>query len=175
MRLPILWLVVAVQSASADPTQACGDKFLRVGRGARFQRGYVAVHPACVLIYANPRSAAAGELKELEPSLKRAGHKPAMVEDRAALTAALKTGHYNLVLTDLADVTAVQAEARSAPTKAEILPVLHQPTPAALAAAHKEYRCVAETPSRKSDVLAEIDDLMEQTQAAGAKPSPKPE
>jgi hypothetical protein len=61
-------------------SEGCGDKFQRVGRGARFQRGYVALHPACVLLYARPQSPIAKALRDLEPALKRAGPLPLLVE-----------------------------------------------------------------------------------------------
>ena len=53
---------------------ACGDKFLRVGRSARFRR-YAAVHPAGILIYRPVNSDRAG-IDDLKALLKRAGHKP---------------------------------------------------------------------------------------------------
>ena len=66
-------VVAAFASASADLC-ACGDKFLRIGRSARF-RGYAAVHPSSILIYKPANSTPAG-IKEFEALLKRAGHKP---------------------------------------------------------------------------------------------------
>lgn len=42
-----LVLVLAIHMENAD---ACGDKFVRVGRGGRYQRGYIATHPAAVLV-----------------------------------------------------------------------------------------------------------------------------
>ena len=53
---------------------ACGDKFLRVGRSARFRR-YAAVHRVRILIYRPVQSTPAG-INELTSALKRAGHKP---------------------------------------------------------------------------------------------------
>jgi len=42
-------ITLSLICVSAD-LSACGDKFLRVGRSARF-KGYAAVHPASILIY----------------------------------------------------------------------------------------------------------------------------
>jgi len=154
-------LVTLALLMDLSPGETCGDKFLRVGRGARFQRGYVAIHPACILLYVNPHAAATPAMRELEPALKRAGHKPAMVETPLALVEALKTGHYNVVVADLADVPTVQAQARSLTASPAILPVIEKPTPAARSEAKREYTCVVETPGKKDDALASIDELME--------------
>ena len=166
-----LAVVLAVTAASLGPVQAdaCGDKFLRVGRGARYQRGYAALYPACILAYARPGSAVARAIRELEPALKRAGHRLLLVDDTGVLAPALKTGHYNLVLTDFSDVAAVERQARSAGPRLPIIPVLHRPTKEALAAATKEYPCVVEAPGNKSDVLERIDVLLEsRAKAEGA-------
>ena len=74
MKQALLMVVIAFLAAGTGGAEACGDKFLRVGRGARYQRGYVAIHPACVLLYADPKSSVSAALRELEPVLKRAGH-----------------------------------------------------------------------------------------------------
>jgi hypothetical protein len=163
-RRALLLLVVLALPALAEP---CGDKFLRVGRGARYQRGYVAVHPACILLYADPRSAVAPALRELESALRRAGHKPTLVETPAGVVPALTTGHYNIILAGLDDVGLVQAEARKAPVKIDVLPVLHAPSATLRAMAQKSFHCVAEAPGKKTEVLAEIDDLMEMALQGG--------
>jgi hypothetical protein len=161
-RIPLLLLLFL--PAIVEP---CGDKFLRVGRGARYQRGYVAIHPACILLYANPRSPVSGALRELESALRRAGHKPTIVESPAGVVPALTTGHYNIILAGLEDVAVVQAEARKTPAKIDVLPVLHEPSATMRAMAEKSYHCVAQAPGRKTDVLAEIDDLMEMAHKGG--------
>ena len=111
------WIAAALTAAAAlggTRGDACGDKFLRVGRGARYQRGYVAIHPACILILADPQSGVGQALTELEPALKKAGHKPLLVRSQEAMDPALKTGHYNIVLADLNEVSAVMARVASA-------------------------------------------------------------
>ena len=66
---------------------ACGDKFLRVGRSARFRR-YAAVHRVRILIYRPVQSTPAG-INELTGFLKRAGHKPVVLDRPASVSAAL--------------------------------------------------------------------------------------
>ena len=159
-RVTILMASILVASSTSG-AEACGDKFLRVGRGARYQRAYVAVHPASLLLVARPGSSVAAALRELEPVLKRAGHKSLVVEDASAVAPALNSGHFNLILADLKDVPSVETAAKASGARVDMLPFLDQPTPAARAAAEQGYHCVAETPGKKVQVLAEIDELME--------------
>jgi len=161
MRKLSLALVSVLASAGISDAEACGDKFLRVGRGARYQRAYVAVYPANLLLVARPGSSLAAALKELEPTLKRAGHKPVVVKDPAAATAELERGRFDIVLTDMKDVRSLEAATHSAGAKVDVLPFIEQPTAEARASAEASYRCVAEVPGKKADVLGKIDELME--------------
>jgi hypothetical protein len=161
MRPGTLMTALLCVASITNGAEACGDKFLRVGRGARYQRGYVAVHPATLLLVARSGSPTAAALLELEPALKRAGHKPVVVESTAAVTPALSGGRFHLVLADMKDLPAVETAAKASGATVDFLPFLDRPTSAARAAAEQGYRCVAETPGKKMQVLAEIDDLME--------------
>jgi hypothetical protein len=154
-------LALLLVSASTSNGEACGDKFLRVGRGARYQRAYVAVHPATLLLLARPGSTVAAALNELEPTLKRAGHKPVVLRDAAALPEALGGGRFNIVLGDIRDVPTVEKAVRASGVRVDVLPFLEQPTPQARASAQDDYHCVAEVPGKKADVLAKIDEIME--------------
>ena len=163
MRRVTIVLVSILVASRTSAAEACGDKFLRVGRGARYQRSYVAVHPASLLLLARPGSPVAAALRELEPALKRAGHKPIVVEDVSAMAPALSGGHVSLVLADLKDLPSVESAAKASGTRVDMLPFLDQPTRAARDAATQTYRCVAETPGKKAQVLAEIDEILEIT------------
>lgn len=174
-----IWTALILACWAVSPAaEGCGDKFLRVGRGARFQRGYVALHPACILLYARPRSPVAEALRELAPALNKAGHKALLVEDPGGIAPALRTTHYNLVMTELSEVPVVRQQAKDLVTPLAILPVIHSGTPEATAGAEREFGCYVTTPGKKADVLAEIDGLLERqlkaNGAAGAPPaSPK--
>src|SRR5262245_2416341 len=110
MRAVIFALILSLLALAPASSEGCGDKFQRVGRGARFQRGYLALHPACILLYARPQSPIAKALKDLEPALKRAGHLPLLVDRPEGLGPALKTGHYSVVMTDLGEVATIEAQ-----------------------------------------------------------------
>jgi hypothetical protein len=175
MRAATFVLILSLLALTPAASEGCGDKFQRVGRGARFQRGYVALHPACILLYARPQSPIAKALRDLEPALKHAGHLPLLVDGPEGLGPALKTGHYAVVMTELSEVATIEAQARAVAVSApSVLPVLHRPSADAMIRVEKEYNCVLASPGKKVDALAEIDGLMERRVRRGsALPSPK--
>src|SRR5437868_1832956 len=98
-RVSLLLATAAVIVFASADAYACGDKFLRVGRSARFRR-YASVHPSAILLYA-PRWTGNG-ISEFEAMLKRAGHKPVTVTTETALSNALTSAKYEVVITAFA-------------------------------------------------------------------------
>src|SRR5712691_7079570 len=98
--MPAIGAALGVWLFAAPALLGCGDKFVVLGRGVRFQRVNASAHPASILIYMNPAShvPAADKEFQLQSTLKLAGHKPAVVEDQSGLEKALKSGRYDLVL-----------------------------------------------------------------------------
>ena len=139
---------------------ACGDKFVRVGRGARYQRGYVALHPASIVLYMGSGALASGTLKGIEPALKAAGHKVVTVK-ADVLASTLRDGKHDLVLADVSDAPRIAPELKAAPNPPELLPVMRKPTPDALAEATKEWSCVVSDPGDKYEILTSIDKVLE--------------
>ena len=163
------WFVVGVAAAilTAGSTElgACGDKFLRVGRSARFRR-YAAVHPASILVYKPANSTPAG-IKEFEALLKRAGHKPRVVDNGADVSRVLAVAPYDVVIADYGDMGKIKESLQSSPSKPGLLPILYKPTRDVAAAAEKEYLCLIKPHAMtKYDALAEIDRLMRLRAAA---------
>lgn len=153
-------LAAGLLAGAAAGVEACGDKFLRVGRGARYQGGYVAIRPACILLYARPGSELAATMRELAPALQRAGHHPVVLEDSGAMAAAMSRDHPNLILASIEDIgTLTKAVAESPRT--DVLPLLLHPSTGAREAALRDYHHVAESPGRKQDLLAHIDEVMD--------------
>src|SRR5580765_2116696 len=139
---------------------ACGDKFLRVGRSARFRR-YAAVHPASILIYKPAHSTRAG-IEELKTLLKQAGHRPMAIDSGTSVASALTAGQYDLVIADYADAVQMRSELQSAPSRPEILPILYKPTKAVEEEAERQYVCLIKPHEMtKYEALAEIDRLMQ--------------
>ncbi len=142
--------------------EACGDKFLVIGRG---KRSYRAVHPATILLYMKPGSgfaAAARELK-LQTNLKQAGHRFDTVTEPARVDEALRSKSYDLILADLEDVHALAEKTRTLPKSPAIVPVIYKPSPGTLRSAEEQYRCVVTAPAegQSQSFLVVIDDAME--------------
>ena len=152
--------VAAIVASGSVDLSACGDKFLRIGRSARF-RGYAAVHPASILVYKPTNSTPAGVL-EFETLLKRAGHKPVFLENGAGLKQAVAAAKNDVVIADYADAGKIEEEMLSVVARPEFLPILNNPTKAVAAAAEKAYHCLIKPHAMsKYDALAEIDHLLE--------------
>jgi hypothetical protein len=141
-----------------------------VGRSARFPH-YAAVHPAGILIY-RPAGATPKGIEELKALLKRAGHKP-VVLDRTAIVAAELTGaSYDVLIADYLDVDRLRVDLQSAASKAALLPILNQSNKAVEIAATRQYPFLIKPYAMtKYDALAEIDRLMESRSQSGIAPS----
>jgi hypothetical protein len=139
---------------------ACGDKFLRVGRSARFRR-YAAVHPSAILIYSPAKATRAG-IDELKSTLKRAGHNAVALDHRASVAAALAASHYDVVIADYGDSDRLKADLQSAASQATLLPILDKAPSVVVAEARHQFQFLL-TPHEmtKYDALAEIDRLMD--------------
>lgn len=155
----ITGLIAATAAGSID-LDACGDKFLRVGRSARFRR-YAAVHPAAILIY-TPRNSTRAGIDELRALLKRAGHKAIALDRAASVSAALAASPYDVVIADYLDAERLKGDLRSAASQAALLPILNKPSKAVETEAMRQYAfAIKPDAMTKYDALAEIDRLME--------------
>ena len=162
-------LVLAGVGAGGD-LQACGDKFLVVSRGTRFQRAGTRTS-ATILVYANPTSGLPKMLANLpiEATLRKAGYTPTSVSTAAELDKALAQGRWDLVLADVADTKAVggRLHGDNAPV---ILPVVYNMTGVELAQAKKQYQCILKSPTKSQSFLDAIDEAL----ASRPRTQPKP-
>src|SRR5215212_7175525 len=103
--VPLVVVLALSTSALYPAAQACGDKFLMVGRGAKFQRAYASLYPGKVLIYARPSSDAKAGVSNLQlhKALRQAGHSVSIIEDWTLLEQALKTVPFDVILVDAAE------------------------------------------------------------------------
>jgi len=160
MRRTFIFGLIATVAAAAADLGACGDKFLRVGRSARFRR-YAAVHPAAILIF-KPSHATSAGIDELKALLKQAGHRPVAVDNATNIATALAATPYDLVIADYADAGHIRNDVRLASSRPAILPILYKPSKAVAAAAEQQYVCLIKPDAMtKYDALAEIDRLMQ--------------
>lgn len=151
--------VVAMTLGRSIDLGACGDKFLRVGRSARFPR-YAAVHPAGILIYRPANSTRAG-IDDLKSLLKRAGHKPVVLDRTANVSAALTASAYDVVIADYLDADRLRIDLQSTASKAVLLPILNEHGKDIERAAMQQYPFLIKPHAMtRYDALAEIDRLM---------------
>ena len=93
----ISWIALMAVVQGADGVQACGDKFLLVGRGVKFRQAYAAIYPASIVIYAQPQQQNIAKAildPRLQSGLKAAGHRITIAEDERALTHALESDRW---------------------------------------------------------------------------------
>src|SRR5256714_15304722 len=117
----VIALEISILSfAVADP---CGNKLLRMGRGARFQRS---LPPAMVLIYLPSTAPAELSTKapKLQAFLKKAGHKSSIVQGADRLSQALGQGQYDIILTDLSEIAGVQEQIEGSASKPILVPMI---------------------------------------------------
>ena len=150
--------LVTIAFACSD-VFACGDKFLRVGRSARF-RAYASIHPSSILVYA-PRWTRKG-IAEFERMLKRAGHTPVTVTTAAAMSQAFAAGKYDVVITSYSDTGAVRKELDTLPSRPKLLPLVYKTTKAETKLAEATYRWLL-NPGKMTpfQALEEIDRLID--------------
>jgi hypothetical protein len=152
--------LLVLTSTSAD-LLACGDKFLVISRGTRFQRA-VARSPARILVYANPQSTLPKALEKarVDSTLRKVGYEPTSVSAPAELEQALRDGNWDLVLVDLADGDAIRGRLQPGGRSPMIVPVVHAATGREIARAKKDYQHVIKGPIKSQAFLEAIDDAL---------------
>lgn len=160
--LAIAFAAATLHAATAN-LNACGDKFLRIGRALSLSRSYVAAHRASILIYLRPDSGlslAARDLK-LPSTLKHAGHDVRVVEQQRDLESALSSGQFDIVLADPSAIAVLNSQEKTGRPGPRVVPVLYKPTKDQIAATEKQYGFLLVAPSKASQALAEIELVME--------------
>jgi hypothetical protein len=163
------FLVIAGCGASSD-VLACGDKFLVVSRGTRFQRAATVRRPAGILVYANPASQLPRALANLpvEATLQKVGYRSTSVVSAEELDRALARGGWDLVLVDVADGQSVKGRLRGGEAP-DVLPVLYKPTGTELAEAKHQYQRVLKSPMKNQAFLDAIDEALAERAETRAK------
>jgi hypothetical protein len=158
----ILMAVAAVFLQDGVGAQACGDKFLLLGRGVKFQRAYAAIYPASIVVYAQPQRNAAKAIRDprLQSDLKLAGHRVSVVESEAALVRVLRSERVDLVLTDVADADRTSTEGAASASKPTVLPVMYEPSREEAKRIEARYQCRLKSSDRADRYLRTIDDAM---------------
>jgi hypothetical protein len=151
-------LLIVLGSSFSGDLLACGDKFLMIMRGTRFQR---ARNPAAILVYVNPATAMGKALanQPVEETLRKVGYRPTAVSSAGELEKALRQGGWDAVLADLADSAEMRARLQGdrAPV---VVPVAYNATGMQLAQAKKEYRHIIKAPVKSLAMFGTIDDAL---------------
>jgi hypothetical protein len=159
MSRSVLILLVAVGVWALGPiVEACGDKFLLVGRGARFQRVYASVYPGKVLIFARPNTDNKAAIRDpqLHKALRQAGHAVSVIEDWTLLEQAMKTVPVDVVLVDVGEAERLQKLMGSSPSSPE---PLYVSSPGS-AAAPKQFICKLKASDKPVRFLDEVENAM---------------
>lgn len=161
MRRISLAVILVLGVCMSRDLLACGDKFLVISRGTRFQNAASTKSTADILIYASSKSTLPQSLERIqkEDSLRKAGYRPVIVENTNELDQALKMASWSLVIVDLSEARTIRDHVRgsSAPM---VLPVALSPTGTEIAQAKKEFQRVVKGPIKSQAFLMEVDDAL---------------
>ena len=154
-------LVLPAFLLSAAVALACGDKLMLVMRIrlAQLKLG----HPVSVLAYAQrdlPTSSFIRQI-QLQPAVKKAGHRFQFIEDSAKLEDALKADKYDLVLADVTVADELSQRAKSSPFRPVVLPVAYKSTKVEDSTAQKKFHCLLKTPSGAEQYFEAIDQALQ--------------
>jgi hypothetical protein len=159
-RAMVIAAVAIALACVAVDLGACGDKYLKPGKGTRVRR-YAAIHPASILVYKSATATADG-VKFYQELLTSAGHTPVFVNHGASIASAVAAGKYDLILVMYADAAAVKSQLDSVAAKPDVLPILHKPPKALAAQAAREFPfLILPHEMDKYDALDQIEHLME--------------
>jgi hypothetical protein len=139
---------------------ACGDKLMLIMgvKGALIRPG----HTAVILAYpGNTASADMIRSLQVQPVMRKVGHKVRVVEDADGLDSALKAGKYDLVVADMASAGEISQHLSSAPSRPVLLPVAFKASKEEQSAAQKKYHCLLKAPSGVESYLSAIDQAMD--------------
>jgi hypothetical protein len=178
MRARIVLVVglLTLTGIGSDVLSACGDKFLMVGRGVRFQRAYAAIHPGSILIVLPSKAVKSAAVRDsrLHTALKMAGHRVEAVP-QATLAGVLAGSRYDIILAEQADAAAIPDLLPPDASQPGIISVVENPSSGALAAAQRQFAAVLEAPQSLPQILKLLDDVMQaRTQKVRASPSVSP-
>jgi hypothetical protein len=154
---------LVLAASGSQPVSACGDKFLLVGRGVRFERAYAAIHPASILIVLPVKGVKSAAVRDsrLLTALKNAGHKVEVVQQPANLADALSRSRRDIILVERGDAAALHdIDSPVGQVKPSIVGVLEDPSPSALSDAKRQLEYVLQTPTSLGHILNLMDDVM---------------
>lgn len=170
MKRSLLVVGFLILSVPGADLLACGEKFLVISRGTRFQRPDIVREPATILVYVNPASTLPKALERvpIEATLRRVGYRPTSVSGPGELDRALRQGGWDLIVADLADSMALIGRLHGDPAPL-VLPVAYGETGSVVAQARKQFPHVLRGPVKSQTLLEAIDEMLTQRQRARSR------
>jgi hypothetical protein len=123
-RLAVACVLAAVVFSSGADLFACGEKFLVVGRGTRYQRPKN-FRAASIVIYADPASGLPAALKSIraDSALRHEGHRATTVQTPEQLSALLAGGRFDVVLAAPDVAASIEKLLGASPDRTVVVPV----------------------------------------------------
>jgi hypothetical protein len=141
------------------PAEACGDKFLLVGRGASYRNRYVAIHPAKIILFG--QKAAGNEVEvDVRRILRRAGHRVDFAPDGADLESLMRASGYDFIITPMEVAEKTERRVRSVSPKTMVLPILFAFNEKEALEMEGKYSCIRKSGQKQRSFLAILDDAM---------------
>ena len=137
---------------------ACGDKTMRVKTGLRYYQSQATKAPSTILIHSP--ALPAGKATELRDFLNKVGHKATAIDDIGRVSNDLRTRHYDLVLTNLAEAPELQKHVESFTPQTVVVPVLFKQPKSEAKAAQKQYKVIVNNPTDGIDFLIAVARVM---------------
>ena len=161
-RFIVVALFALTGAGPATELLACGDKFLVLSRGTRYQRARIAGRQAAILVYVNPASELGKALATVPVAdeLKKAGYRGAAVGSLADLERAISQGGWDMVIADLSDGPGVRGKLPNGTTAPMVLPIAFNPPKTVFAQAKKDYPRVVRGPIGSQAFLDALDDVV---------------
>ena len=156
-------VLLGVATAMSSAGLACGDKFLMVGRSARFTQVYAAIYPATILLYAHGGQGASPALLDpkFRATLTRAGHHVEVATDERRLAEALGTGRIDIVLSDITGIEAIAPTAEQSLSRPTLVPVVDTLTGSQADAIKARFPAEVTPSDRPAKYLGAIDRQMQ--------------
>ena len=172
-RLIAIGIVVISAAASAPAVvEACGDKYMLAGRGLLFADTYRAKYPGSVLIYAASGKASKDDAK-LQAMLTKAGHRVTVVSERHLLAATVAAVKADVVVTPLGDARMIDPQAKAAPSRPSVLPVLATGNKAEKQACRQQaYPCELKAKDSPENFIVAVNNTMNDRTKARTKNLP---
>lgn len=123
-RFVVMALCAAIGAGVASQAQACGEVMYRMGGALRYH-AFITRHPAEILMYADAAmTQPSAHVDEFHHNLEKAGHKVTVINKPEALSQALATHHYDVIITYAKDLPAINAQLAHVEREPSLIPVL---------------------------------------------------